>query len=226
MPIRRPCAAIRTGLVLALLALAGARGAEDRVPLRIALPKPAFTGTPAFIVSANLETPSGRLREPFLAPAGAANLAAGRPVSGSQPKPCLGTYALVTDGNKEPDGDSFVEMAPGLQWVQVDLGRPARLYAIVVWHYHAEPRAYRDVVVQLGDDPDLVTGLTTVFNNDHDNSAGLGVGADKEYIETFEGRLMPLLGQRARCVRLYSRGNTTDDMNHVVEVEVYGVREP
>jgi hypothetical protein len=187
------------------------------------LPKPAFTGTPAFLVSPNLEKVTGRLREPFLVPPGTANLALGRPVTGSQDRPILGTYRVVTDENKEASGDSFIELSPGRQWVQIDLGRPCTIHAILVWHYHGEARVYRDVVIQLADDPDLISGVQTVFNNDHDGSAGLGVGADKEYVETFEGRLIPVAGRSARFVRLSSCGNTTDDMNHLVEVEVHGV---
>ncbi|MBT7165226.1 MAG: hypothetical protein HN904_20775, partial [Victivallales bacterium] len=64
--------------------------------------------------------------------------------------------------------------------------------------------------------------VRTVFNNDHDNSSGLGIGRDKEYIETFEGRLVAIPGKKARYVRLYTNGNTTDDMNDCVEVEVFG----
>jgi hypothetical protein len=79
------------------------------------------------------------------------------------------------------------------------------------------------VVVQLAADPDFVAGVVTVFNNDHDNSSGLGVGEQKEYIETFEGRLIEVGGVTARYIRLHSNGNTSDDMNDYVEVEVYGV---
>jgi len=211
-----------------VLVLAGAMvaGAEAVIPLQTNLPKPAFTGTPAFLVSPNLEKVTGRLREPFLVPAGTVNLAAGKLAAGSQERPVLGDYRLVTDGNKEADGRSFLELGPGLQWVQIDLGAPCTIRAILVWHYHGEPRVYRDVVVQTAEDADLIAGLQTVFNNDHDNSAGLGVGTDREYVETFEGRLVPVPGHRARFVRLYSRGNTSDDMNHLVEVEVHGARLP
>jgi len=81
---------------------------------------------------------------------------------------------------------------------------------------------YRDVIVQVSDDPDFITNVKTIFNNDHDNSAGLGIGKEKEYIEVNEGRLINPRGVKARYVRLYSRGNTSNDMNHYVEVEVYG----
>jgi hypothetical protein len=65
--------------------------------------------------------------------------------------------------------------------------------------------------------------VVTVFNNDHDNSSKLAQGKDKEYIEVAEGRLIDPQGARGRYVRLYSRGNTTNDLNHYVEVEVYGL---
>ena len=63
----------------------------------------------------------------------------------------------------------------------------------------------------------------TLFNNDHDNTLGLGAGRDREYIETYEGKLIDGRGARARYVRLWSNGNTSNDMNHYVEVEVYGL---
>jgi hypothetical protein len=83
-------------------------------------------------------------------------------------------------------------------------------------------RVYHDVVVRVADDPDFIENVRTVFNNDHDNSSGLGVGNDKEYWETYEGKLIDAQGVVARYVRLYSKGNTADDQNHYTEVEVYG----
>ena len=111
---------------------------------------------------------------------------------------------------------------PTPQWVQVDLGASRALHAILVWHYHSQARVYHDVVAQVSDDPAFKTGVTTVYNNDHDNSAKLGAGADKEYIEVAEGRLIDAKGTKGRFVRLYSNGNTTNDLSHYVEVEVYG----
>jgi hypothetical protein len=223
-----PRAGRRLGLVT-LVAMAGvARTAEPaaHVPLVTPLPKPVFIGTPRFIVSPNLEPVTGRLREPFLVPPGTVNLARGRPVTGSVAKPFLGAYALVTDGNKEATGNSFVELEPGRQWVQIDLGAAGAIHAILVWHYHSEARVYHDVVVQVSTDPDFVRDVRTVFNNDADNSAGLGVGTDKEYVDTFEGRLVPVAGVTARYVRLHSQGNTSDDMNNYIEVEVFGAPSP
>ena len=64
--------------------------------------------------------------------------------------------------------------------------------------------------------------MTTVFNNDRDNSLGLGAGTDLHYTETNEGKLIDSKGVHGRYVRLYSNGNTSDDLNHYTEVEVYG----
>jgi hypothetical protein len=61
-----------------------------------------------------------------------------------------------------------------------------------------------------------------LFNNDSDNSAGFGAGKDRAYVETSEGRLVDAKGLRARYVRLSSNGNTTSELNHYVEVEVFG----
>lgn len=212
-------------LCLAVILPGLLRSAERRpglVPLVTDLPKPVFVGTPRLIVSPNLEKVTGKLRTPPLVPEGSRNMAAGCPVKGSDCNPFRGSYALVTDGNKEANADSFVELASGRQWVQIDLGQRITICAILIWHYHSEARVYHDTIVQLADDADFINPVFTVFNNDHDNSSGLGIGNDKEYIDTFEGRLIPVRDQEARYVRLYSHGNTTDDMNDYIEVEVYG----
>jgi hypothetical protein len=79
------------------------------------------------------------------------------------------------------------------------------------------------VVVQISNDPAFATGVTTVFNNDYDNSSTLGKGSDAPYIETPYGLLIPVKGIKGRYVRLYSQGNTSNDLNHYIEVEVYGI---
>jgi hypothetical protein len=78
------------------------------------------------------------------------------------------------------------------------------------------------VVVQVSNDADFITDVTTVYNNDLDNSAGLGIGKDMHYVDTSEGRLIDAKGVRGRYVRLYSSGNNADDLNHYIEVEVFG----
>jgi hypothetical protein len=204
-----------------MLAAAAAGQEAGKVELKLKLPKPMFIGTPTNIKSANLEI-TGKSRGPFFVPAGTKLLSLKKPVLSSDSQPVIGELPMVTDGDKEGGDGYFIELGPSKQWVQIDLGAPHALHAILVWHYHSQARVYRDVVVQLSDDKDFRKGVTTVFNNDHDNSSGLGAGKDKEYIEVAEGRLVDPKGGRGRYVRLYSNGNTANDLNHYVEVEVYG----
>ena len=195
---------------------------QEKVVLELKLPKPMFVGTPRNIRSANLEKITGKKRGPFYVPKGTKLLSLDKPVTGSDTEPIIGELEFVTDGEKSGEEGYYVEFGPGVQHVQIDLENSFSLHAILIWHYHSQARVYRDVIVQVSDDPDFITGVKTLFNNDHDNSSGLGVGKDKEYIEVNEGRLFDPRGVTARYVRLYSRGNTSNDMNHYVEVEVYG----
>lgn len=213
------CAAV---FGLALAPLAAQQAFQNKEELKLQLPKPMFIGTPTNIKSANLEVITGKPRGPFYVPVGTKLLSLNRPVISSDMQPVIGELSMVTDGEKEGGDGYFIELGPGRQWVQIDLGGTYACHAILAWHYHSQARVYRDVIVQVSDDKDFLRGVTTVFNNDHDNSAGLGVGRDKEYIETAEGRLFDPKGAKGRYVRLYSAGNTANDLNHYVEVEVYG----
>jgi hypothetical protein len=195
----------------------------DLVPIPLELPRPMFVGTPQNITGVpNLEKPLGKARPPFLAPAGTTNVALHKEVTSSDQNPIIGELSYVTDGDKEATEQSCLELGPMLQWVQIDLGAKNDIYAVVVWHFHRQARVYYDVVVQVSDDPDFISGVKTIFNNDHDNTAGLGVGTNMNYVETNEGKLIDAKGVQGRYVRLYSRGNNADDMNNYIEVEVYG----
>lgn len=200
--------------------------ATEMVPIEIELPKPMFVGTPQDTRVPNLRKPTGKARPPFLAPVGTKLLSLNKPVSASDEEPIIGDIEMITDGDKEAADGSYVELGPFLQWVQIDLEQEAEIAAIVVWHYHKQPRVYFDVVVQVSNDPDFITDVTTVFNNDHDNSSGLGIGSDMHYTETSEGELIDCVSQgmpKGRYVRLYSNGNTSNDLNHYIEVEVWGI---
>jgi hypothetical protein len=131
--------------------------------------------------------------------------------------------ARVADGSKSTG--SFSEDYPaggGLQWVQADLGISYDISDIKLWHYFGDSRTYHDVVVQVSDDPTFKTGVTTVYNNDADGSAGLGTGTAAEYAETSAGLDIPVTSVTGRYVRFYSNGSTANSNNHYVELEVYG----
>ncbi len=206
--------------IIAFVALAAALCSYAK-PLKLDVPRSQLTGTPVPIKIDNLEakTPNP---EPDV-PEDVKNIAKGKKVTSSDDFPLIGELELVTDGDKEAAEGSYVEIQNGFQWVQIDLEKTSEIFAVAVWHYHSQERAYKDVVVQVSDDPTFKSGVKTIFNNDHDNSAKLGKGQNKAYVETNLGKLMvvnpPVKG---RYVRLYSNGNTSNDMNHYIEVEVFG----
>ena len=202
-------------LSVTLLATAINAPAQVKVPLQTDLPKPLFVGTPVPIDVPNLEPKLTGKRPDFLVPAGTTNLARGKKVTASDNEPVVGTLDLVTDGDKEGDEGSWVELAPGKQWVQIDLEKPAEIAAVLVWHFHSQERVYRDVMVQVSNDASFSQGVTTIYDNS-------STGADRPYIETYQGKLIDARSVKGRYVRLYSHGNTTDKMNHYIEVEVWG----
>jgi hypothetical protein len=192
-------------------------------PIEIALPKPMFVGTPQnFGGITNLEQPLGKPREQFYAPKGTTNVALHKPVTSSFEEPIIGELKMLTDGDKEAADGSFVELGPGVQNVTIDLGAPYNIYAVVIWHYHKQPRVYKDVVMQVAGDADFITNVKTIFNNDNDNSSGFGVGRDLSYVETAEGKLIDAKGVVARYVRCSCNGNNANELNNYIEVEVYG----
>ena len=198
-----------------------AAASGDMKVLELEFPKPVFVGTPKNINVENLEAP-GTKSEPIMVPKDAKNLAEGKEVTASNEEPIIGDLEMLTDGDKEASDGSYVEFEPGTQWVQIDLGAESVINAVAVWHYHQQARVYHDVIVKVADDKDFITNVSTVFNNDHDNSSNQGVGKDKAYIETNEGKVFNAKGVKGRYVRLYSKGSTANDTNHYIEVEVWG----
>lgn len=197
---------------------------DKTAPLALKLPRPAFKGTPKHVPpGSNLEKPRKGPRPAFMAPKGAKNVTVGKKVTSSDDDPIIGEIEMVTDGDKEAGEGSYVELGPGTQYVQIDLGKEHEVLAVLLWHYHASARIYHDVIVQVALDADFITNVRTLFNNDHDNSSGMGVGRDKEYWDTYEGKLIDAKGVKGRYVRLYSNGSTEDDQNHYTEVEVFAL---
>ena len=202
-----------------------AEDAQEKVQLKIALPKPSFSGH--FVknrLAPNLEPDrGGKPRPPIEVPVGADKvISKDCKVTSSDPEPIIGELYFITDGDKKDASETYVEIGPGTQWVQIDLGVEKEIHAACVWHYYRVQRIYRDVICQVSNDPDFIDGVVTVFNNDHDNSSKQGAGKDMEYIETHEGRPFAIRGVKGRYVRFYSRGNTSNEMNHYTEIEVYG----
>jgi len=207
-------------LALSVAALATSAFAAD-VVLKVEMPKPLFAGTPRPISLANLE-PANAKRPDIMVPAGTKLLSKGKKVTSSDSLPVIGELSFITDGDKTGIDGAYVELGPNTQWVQVDLGESAAIAAVAVWHFHSQARVYHDVVIQISDDAEFKKGVTTIFNTDDDNSSKLGKGKDLSYVETNNGRVLAAKGAKGRYVRLYSNGNTSDELNHYCEVEVFG----
>jgi hypothetical protein len=207
-------------LALSVAALATSAFAAD-VVLKVEMPKPLFAGTPRPISLANLE-PANAKRPDIMVPAGTKLLSKGKKVTSSDSLPVIGELSFITDGDKTGIDGAYVELGPNTQWVQVDLGESAAVAAVAVWHFHSQARVYHDVVIQISDDAEFKKGVTTIFNTDDDNSSKLGKGKDLSYVETNNGRVLAAKGAKGRYVRLYSNGNTSDELNHYCEVEVFG----
>lgn len=216
---------LRSARILTAIVLMGSQMAlaqDNLVPIAIELPKAMFIGTPQNIRVPQLEKPLGKPRSPFLAPEGTINLALGKAVTSTDDYPIIGELEMITDGDKEAADGSYVELGPFVQHVTVDLGQPSEIFAVLVWHYHKQPLVYFDIVIQVASDSSFAEDVVTLYNNDLDNSAGQGQGTDNHYVETAEGRLVDAKGNLGRFVRLYSNGNTSNDLNHYIEVAVYG----
>ncbi len=192
-------------------------------PLVLQLPGPTMKGTPEDLPKGpNIEPISDKPPPPLMVPKGVQNVALGKPVTSSV-APFTGELSQITDGKKEPTDDDAVEMKKGTQYVQVDLGAPYSIQAIAIWHDHRYVQVMHDVIVQVSNDPQFKSNIQTHFNNDTDNSSGLGAGTDREYFETKFGKTIEGKGVKARYVRGYTKGSTSSAFNCWEEIEVYAL---
>ncbi|MCX7747309.1 MAG: S8 family serine peptidase [Clostridia bacterium] len=116
---------------------------------------------------------------------------------------------------------SYTDLGSGIKHIIIDAGKSEYIDRIKLWHFFGDARTYRDVIVQLSNDPNFAEGVVTVFNNDADNSAGQGAGTDAEYVETAAGKEIKFGAVNARYIRLWTNGSTANGANHYVEVQVF-----
>ena len=213
-------------IALSLLALAaGAVFAQDKVAIKFELPAPHSSGTPKEVKSDNLEPDPGpgKLRPAIMVPAGYDKKLTKEDTKVTTSEEAVtGDNEYVVDGDKTPDATCMLQLPGGVQWVQLDLGAEKTVSAVCVWHDQGDDRVYKDVIVQLSNDEKFAKDVTTIFNNDHDNSSKIAKGEDKEYRERNDGR--PIDGKltKARYVRCYSNGSSSEPVNNYIEIEVFG----
>lgn len=192
-------------------------------PLILKLPAPTLKGTPEDLPEGpGIEPLSGKPRPVYLIAKGSKNVAVGKLVTASSTS-FTGDLAQLTDGLKEAYDRDVLEMKRGTQWVQIDLGRVCAVQAIVLWHDHRYIQVRHDVVIQMSNDPEFKEAVITIFNNDQDNSSGLGEGAEREYFETSEGKIVNAKGAAGRYIRCHGRGSSLGALNCWQEIEVYAL---
>ena len=207
-------------------ALAASAVFAEKVAIRFELPPPHSSGTPKEIKSANLEPDRGpgKLRPPIMVePEFTKKLTNEDTKVTTSEEAVTGENEYVVDGDKTPDATAMLQLPGGVQWVQLDLGAEHVISAVCVWHDQGDERVYKDVIMQISNDPKFKEGVTTIFNNDHDDSAKLGAkGKDKEYRERNDGRPVDAKFTKGRYVRCYSNGSSSEPGNNYVEIEVFG----
>ena len=212
-------------MIAGALALCASALLADKVAIKFELPPPHSSGTPKEIKSDNLEKDlgPGKLRAPIMVePEYAKKLTTEDTKVTTSEEAVTGENDYVVDGDKTADATCMLQLPGGLQWVQLDLGAEHVISALCVWHDQGDERVYKDVIMQISNDEKFATGVTTVFNNDHDNSAKLGKGSDKEYRERNDGRPVDAKLTKGRYVRVYSSGSTSEPVNNYIEIEVFG----
>ena len=212
-------------MIAGALALCASALLADKVAIKFELPPPHSSGTPKEIKSDNLEKDlgPGKLRAPIMVePEYAKKLTTEDTKVTTSEEAVTGENDYVVDGDKTADATCMLQLPGGLQWVQLDLGAEHVISALCVWHDQGDERVYKDVIMQISNDEKFATGVTTVFNNDHDNTAKLGKGTDKEYRERNDGRPVDAKLTKGRYVRVYSNGSTSEPVNNYIEIEVFG----
>lgn len=216
---------MRGTIAFSLAAAALCAFAADKVAIKFEIPPPHSSGTPKEIKSDNLEPDPGpgKYRAPIMVPVGFdKKLTTEDTKVTTSEEAVTGDNEYVVDGDKTPDATCMLQLPGGMQWVQLDLGAEHVVSAVCVWHDQGDDRVYKDVIIQLSNDEKFKEGVVTIFNNDHDNSSKIGAGKDKEYRERNDGRPVDGKLTKARYVRCYSAGSTSEPVNNYIEIEVFG----
>ena len=209
----------------------GSESVGEQVDLVTQLPQELLEGTPkpAPVLPVPYEKSYPKAAPTTKVPTGTTNVARGKSVSSSA-LPSVGGLELFTDGEKSNIEGNYIEFPwTGTDWVQVDLGGSYAINAIWLWHPWPIPEVvtvYHDVIVRVSSDRDFSKEVVTVFNNDYDNSSALGIGHDAPYRETCFGKLVPVRNVTGRYVRVYGRGNTANQLNRFIEIEVFAKSKP
>jgi len=225
---RKPGPATRRAVPRAAPRTEPARRGIELVELDIGLEPDAVTratpGLPKGFKPLHLRA-EGKQRAAFMVTPGMKNLAIYKTVTAGE-KPPVGDVDQITDGIKKSGKFDYVEFSQA-GWVQIDLAGPRTIHAVVIWHFYKNATIYSDVIVRLADDAACTRNVRTLFNNDHDNSSGMGQGADKAFYTRWWGEIVDARGENhagtpARYVRVYTGEGWEGEPPRFVEISVYG----
>ncbi len=117
-------------------------------------------------------------------------------------------------------------------YMQIDLGTICDVEALNLYRYWNDNRTYRDTVVAVAKaEKDFADGKAIIlYNSDENNFHKLNEAYkkdkyDDEYAESSAGKSWQLPEKtKAQFIRVYMHGSTSGTTNHVVEMEVIGVK--
>lgn len=126
-----------------------------------------------------------------------------------------GELAKITNG----DNNSWCDLGgSGPHEVTVDLGVVKTLRQIKVWGLFHNTRMYSDRIVRISENG---SDWYTIFNNDSDNSAGVGIGTHSEYIETQDGKVFTIPDINAQYIQVWSGDDNLGGNATLVEIEAF-----
>ena len=132
------------------------------------------------------------------------------------------------------DGIESDVLAGTSVYFQIDLGDVFKLDQVKMWRYFADGRTYQDTIVVASEDAAFDANDTVLYSSVSDSKYAYGLlsneklaNPDAKYAETSEGKTFEAKEQKARYIRIYTRGSiltsgTAHGGNHICEVEVYG----
>lgn len=140
----------------------------------------------------------------------------------------------ATDGNKDNVNNYAIFGNNSIDqpcYIQVDLGYSYPIKQVNLFRYWNDGRTYNDTALVISDDENFNSYQVLYYSaSDKDtNIFNLNINPTNDlYVETSSGYQIFSANEnapKARYIRLYGSGSTSNKENHVVELEVYSVND-
>ncbi|WP_262680938.1 DUF5123 domain-containing protein [Paenibacillus sp. J5C2022] len=133
----------------------------------------------------------------------------------------------LTDGSTASGTSVVGNTGYPIAYVQLDLGtfKDVSMFKMF-FQASSHLYTYKDLAIQVSETADFYDAFT-IYNNDEDNSIGLGYGEDEEFIATPSGTTIMMAPKKARYIRFWVGGYESGDgvaspLTYIKELEVYG----